>query len=196
MALKTFSTNYLAIEFGVDRATATRMLQTVEPDGTERDQPRYTTATFARALELHHAAANAANNNSAPGGSESATAALTMARVRITNATAEAKERANLLAAGLLTPIADVADAMGGAIEVLRENLFAVPARVTEQIKAHTPDDSRAIYKIVELSIYDQMREVTKAATEFMAGLAAAAARGENYKVEINPLNLGHADGD
>jgi hypothetical protein len=119
---------------------------------------------------------------------------LTEQRTRIAAATAVKLEAANALASGKVCLIADVAKVLGAVIEILRENLFAVPARVAEQIAVHSPDDSRAIYKIVERSIYDEMRQVTRSAAEFTAGMAASAAKGETYSVDINPLNLGHAD--
>jgi phage terminase Nu1 subunit (DNA packaging protein) len=191
MKSKTHSPNFLSIEFGIDRATALRILKDVEPDGTERGHPVYSIQTFATALELHHLANTSPNNDGA--GADGASS-LTAARTRITVASAIAKERANMVASGELTRIEDVANMFGGVIEVLRENLFAVPARVSEQIASHSPQDSREIYKIVEQAMCEQMRGVIKSFDEIVTGLAASAAKGETYSVDINPLNLGHAD--
>jgi hypothetical protein len=163
MALKTFSTNYLAIEFGIDRAAATRMLQAVEPDAMERDQPRYLTATFARTLELHHAAAAATNNDSAAnGGDTSATAALTMARVRIANASAEAKERQNQQAAGLLVPIKPIADAIGVVLTVVRENLLGLPGKVADELSAYSALDRGLIAEKLKKEIWEHVAGVQK----------------------------------
>ena len=133
---------------------------------------------------------NASNNDSSIQGDDASS--LLAARVRITNASAEAKERANLLASGELCCIADVTQGVQALLEVLKENLFAIPARVAEQIAGHSSDDSREIYRIVEQAIYAQMRATIKSGEAISVGMAASAARGETYSVVINPNNLGN----
>ena len=54
MKAKTYSPNYLAGEFNIDRQTAVRALRDVEPDGEIiKGRGTFSIATFARALELH-----------------------------------------------------------------------------------------------------------------------------------------------
>jgi hypothetical protein len=194
--MKTYSLNYLSEAFEIDRSVGIRCTRDVVADLEQtKGRPTFKIATFARALEAYHLK-NASNNDSSIGseaGSSDASSLLA-ARVRITNASAEAKERANLLASGKVCLIEEVANAVGGVIEVLKENLFAVPARVAERISAHTPEDRIAIFKIVESAVYENMRAVIKSGEVISAGMAASAARGEIYKVGINPLGLGNDD--
>jgi hypothetical protein len=190
---EAYSPNALSIQFAVDRAVAVKALKHVTPDRMEKGLARFTVASFARALEQHHLR-NASNANDGGGASESSS--LTAARTRIANASATAKERANLVAAGLLCPIEDVGTGLGLALQVLNEHLLAVPARVSERILERAPGADRdAVFQIVQSEIYDGMRAVQASAKAITAGLADSAAKGVTYRVAVNSEHLGAGDG-
>jgi hypothetical protein len=166
--LKTYSTNYLAEAFEVDRASATRALRDVEPDQeTTKDRPTFKIVTFARALEAHHLK-NASNNDGASQG-PSDTSSLTQARVRIANANATAKERDNDVAAGLLCPVEAVASVIGVMLDVLRENLLVMPGKIADNLSPHSAIDRGEIMRKVQLEIYEYRHAVQRSCAEITA---------------------------
>jgi hypothetical protein len=164
MKTKTHSTNYLAIEFGIDRATATRVLKDIEPDEMTNGRPTYSISTFARALEEHHLA-NASNNDGANDGGPSDTSSLMAARVRITLANAEAKERENLIAAGKLCDVEAIGDEFERVLRVHRETLLAIPGKITDRLSPHSASDRGAIMQTIQREIYDCMDAIRNALT-------------------------------
>jgi hypothetical protein len=164
IAMKTYSTNYLAECFEVDRASATRALRDVAPDQeSTKDRPTYKISTFAKALELHHLK-NASNNDGSEGASE--TSSLTAARIRIANANATAKERDNDVAAGLLCPVGAIANDVGILINVLHENLLALPGKIADGLAPHSALDRGEIVRKVQLETYDYMNAVQRSCAE------------------------------
>jgi hypothetical protein len=162
--MKTYSTNFLAEAFEVDRASATRALRDVAPDQeSTKDRPTYKISTFAKALELHHLK-NASNNDGSEGASE--TSSLTAARIRIANANATAKERDNDVAAGLLCPVGAIANDVGILINVLHENLLALPGKIADGLSPHTELDRGDIMRKVQLETYDYMNAVQRSCAE------------------------------
>jgi hypothetical protein len=181
--MKTYSTNYLAEAFEVDRASATRALRDVEPDQeTTKDRPTFKIATFARAL-FQHQAKNASNNDGGSGGEgPSDTSSLTAARVRIANANATAKERDNDVAAGLLCPVGAIANDVGILINVLHENLLTLPGKIADGLVPHSPLDRGEIMRKVQLETYDYMRAVQRSCAEITAKFATDAANGQAHE--------------
>lgn len=172
--MKTYSTNFLAEAFEVDRASATRALRDVEPDQeTTKDRPTYKIATFARAL-FQHQAKNASNNDGAGGEGPSDTSSLTQARVRIANANATAKERDNDVAAGLLCPVGAIAHDVGTLINVLHEHLLTMPGKIADGLAPHSELDRGEIMRKVQLETYDYMRAVQRSCAEITAKFASA----------------------
>jgi hypothetical protein len=174
--MKTYSTNYLAEAFEVDRASATRALRDVAPDQeSTKDRPTFKIATFARALEQHHLK-NASNNDGGSGGDgASDTSSLTQARVRIANANATAKERDNDVAAGLLCPVGAIANDVGILINVLHENLLALPGKIADGLAPHSGLDRGEIMRKVQLETYDYMRAVQRSCAEITERYCKAA---------------------
>jgi hypothetical protein len=163
--MRTYSTNYLAEAFEVDRASATRALRDIAPDQeSNKDKPTYKIATFARALEAHHLK-NASNNDGAADGA-SDTSSLTQARIRIANANAVAKERDNDVAAGLLCPVSAIAHDVGVLINVLHENLLTMPGKIADGLAPHSPLDRGEIMRKVQLETFDYMRAVQRSCSE------------------------------
>jgi phage terminase Nu1 subunit (DNA packaging protein) len=126
-------------------------LKDVQPDAMEKSRSVYTTATFARALENHRLAnASNANDGSDGGtGSESASAGLMQARLRLTNANAETKERANALARGAFVSVETVANDFGAMASVIREVLLGVPGKISDSLTPHCAEDRTAVFGIV-----------------------------------------------
>jgi hypothetical protein len=136
--LKTFSSNYLATEFEIDRATAVRVLKGIEPDQElTPGRPTYKTATFATALEIHRAR-NASNAyDGGDGSAESDTASLTAARVRIALANAESKERQNKIVAGQFLDAFAIADMLGPVIATMREVALSLPGKISDALASY-----------------------------------------------------------
>jgi hypothetical protein len=174
--MKTYSTNYLAEAFEVDRASATRALRDVAPDQEQTvGRPTYKIATFAKALEAHHLK-NASNNDGGSGGEgPSDTSSLTAARIRIANASAAAKERANDIAAGLLCPVGAIANDVGILINVLHEHLLTMPGKIADGLVPHSPLDRGEIMRKVQLETYDYMRAVQRSCAEITERYCKAA---------------------
>jgi hypothetical protein len=178
--MKTYSTNYLAECFEVDRASATRALRDVAPDQeSTKDRPTYKISTFAKALELHHLK-NASNNDGSEGASE--TSSLTAARIRIANANATAKERDNDVADGLLCPVEAIAHDVGILVNVLHEHLLTMPGKIADGLVPHSPLDRGEIMRKVQLETYDYMRAVQRSCAEITARFATDAANGQAHE--------------
>ena len=173
--MKTYSTNYLAEAFEVDRATATRALRDITPDQEQtRGRPTFKIASFARALELHHLKSE--SSNASAGSVESGAASLTAARVRITIANATAKERENEVAAGKLCHVDAVANEFWSLIMVFREKLLSMPGKIADSLTPYTPADRAAIMEKVKRETYDYMLAVQDGAKGISDGLEARAA--------------------
>jgi hypothetical protein len=164
MKTKTYSPNYLSVEFALDRATVLRILKDVEPDGTEKGRPVYSTATFARALELHHAA-NASNNDGRNDGA-SDSSLLTQARVRIANASATAKERLNEVEAGKLCRVDGIANVFGLVVQVLHQSILSLPGKIADSLTPHSPFDRGEIMRKVQVETYEFMNVAQKGFAE------------------------------
>jgi hypothetical protein len=157
---KKYSANFLATEFGVDRATAKRVLDQggIAADGKERGFSVYTIQTFSDALALHRSknASNNADDNGAGGDASN----LTQARVRIANASAAAKERQNKIADGGLMPITDIVNEFGIVLQVLHSSLLVLPGKISDSLTPHSPFDRGEIMRIVQLETYAHMDDV------------------------------------
>jgi hypothetical protein len=171
MKAKTYSPHYLSIEFGLDRATALRVLKDVEPDAMEKSRSVYTTATFARALENHHLA-NASNNDGNDSGSESPTSGLMQARLRLTNANAETKERANAQARGELVSASAVIDLLQPLFVIIKENNLGMAGKIADSLTPFTPKDRAAIVAIVHREVIATL--TTLSSPESYAAMATA----------------------
>jgi hypothetical protein len=165
---KTYSNNYLAAEFGIDRATGVRALADVEPDEITNGRPTYSIATFARALEAHRLV-NASNNDSA----SDCASSLIAARVRITLANAEAKERENLIASGKLCNVEDIGSEFERVLRVHREHLIAMPGKIADRLAPHSALDQGEIVETVRREVYDFMDEMRKSLTDIDDGYKA-----------------------
>ena len=149
--MKTYSTNYLANEFQIDRAHAVRALRGVSPDAEEtKDRPTYSIATFHKALELHRLA-NSSNANDGGDDGDSATSGLTQARVRVTLANAETKERANLVASGLLVSKDEVARVFQNMTSIIRETLLSMPGKLADRTAGE--QDRTACFEIIHREV-------------------------------------------
>jgi phage terminase Nu1 subunit (DNA packaging protein) len=172
MKPKTYSPHYLSIEFGLDRATALRILKDVAPDEAAKGRGTYTTATFARALEAHHLN-NASNNNDGNGdGTESATAGLTAARLRVTLANAEAKERTNALARGALVDAAGIVESIAPVFATIREVNLGMAGKIADALTPFTPKDRTAIFDIVHREVIENLKTLSD--PETYAAMASA----------------------
>jgi hypothetical protein len=178
MKTKNYSPNYLSVEFALDRATVLRVLKDVEPDGTEKGRPTFSTATFARALELHHAA-NASNND---GGAEGASdsSLLTQARVRIANASATAKERLNDVEANKLVRIDGIAQVFGVVIQVLHQNILSLPGKIADSLTPHSPFDRGEIMRKVQVETYEFMNAAQKGFAEITVSAGVKKSEGND----------------
>lgn len=173
--MKTYSLNALSEMFEIDRAVSVRCTrETAFDEESTKGRPTYKIATFARALELHHLKNASANNASANDGG--GVASLTAARVRITLANAEARERENEVAAGKVCHIADVADQFGLLISVFHEKLVSLPGKIADSLTPYSPVDRAKIMEKVKLEVYDYMRAVQDGVKEVTTGLNAGAA--------------------
>jgi phage terminase Nu1 subunit (DNA packaging protein) len=161
-----YSANFLATEFGLDRATVKRVLDQggIAPDGKQRGFPVYTTQTFSDALALHRSknASNANDNGAGTGAGGNDASNLTQARVRIANASAAAKERQNKVADGELMPIADIVNEFGICLGILHSNLLILPGKISDALTPHSPFDRGEIMRIVQRETYQHMDEVRR----------------------------------
>jgi hypothetical protein len=173
--LKTYSTNFLAEAFEVDRASATRALRDIAPDQeSTKDRPTYKIATFARALEAHHLK-NASNNDGGSGGdSASETSSLTAARVRIALANAEAKERANSIAAGGYCDIEAAVYTFGQTMAVMREIILTLPGKVADGLTALCSEDRTKIYETIYREVVEVLTALSSPESYVAVGVASA----------------------
>jgi hypothetical protein len=173
--MKTYSTNFLAEAFEVDRASATRALRDVEPDQeTTKDRPTFKIATFARALEAHHLR-NASNNDGGSGGDgASDTSSLTAARVRIALANAESKERANSIAAGGYCDIEAAVDTFARTMVVMRELILSMPGKVADGLTAFCSEDRTKIYETIYREVVEVLTALSSPESYVAVGVASA----------------------
>jgi hypothetical protein len=123
-----FSINRAADVLQKDRQTLTRALRHVQPDGTERGQPRYSMPTILAALDAHQGRSNGAGN----GDLERQFAELDAEYRRIQNAPALKERRA--LARGFFSAVAAIETLMHADARRLGED----PRHASLRIAEHT----------------------------------------------------------
>jgi hypothetical protein len=134
--MKTYSINWLAESFEIDRGSATRALRDVAPDQEQTaGRPTFKISTFAKALEAHHLKNASNNDRGADGASDSAS--LTQARVRIALANAESKERANRIESGEYVPAKMIIDMLGPVFMTMREISLSLPGKVSDALASY-----------------------------------------------------------
>jgi hypothetical protein len=181
--MKTYSTNFLAEAFEVDRASATRALRDVAPDQEQTaGRPTYKIATFAKALEAHHLK-NASNNDGGHGGDgASETSSLTAARVRIALANAESKERANAVAAGGYCDIAAAVYTFGQTMAVMREIILTLPGKVSDGLTALCSEDRTKIYETIYREVVEVLTALSSPESYVAVGVASALDAGNGHE--------------
>lgn len=174
--MKTYSTNYLAEAFEVDRASATRALRDIAPDQESiKDRPTYKIATFAKALEAHHLK-NASNNDGGDGASD--TSSLTQARVRIALANAEQKERINAVAAGGYCHVEAAVNEFAGTMAVMREIILTLPGKVSDALTAHCSDDRVRVFEVLHREVIEVLTALSSPESYVAVGVASAQSNG------------------
>ena len=176
--METYSPNYLARAFDIDRATAVRVVKDIEPDQQKTNgRPTFTIATFARALELHRLA-NASNND---GGTESASASasLTAARTRIAVASAEAKELANHITRGNFISRDVMLDLLTPTFLTMREIMLSLPGKISDALTPHCSEDRGAIFEIVNREVRENLENLASA-DSFADAAIPATAKGDS----------------
>jgi hypothetical protein len=183
IAMKTYSTNFLAEAFEVDRASATRALRDVAPDQeTTKDRPTYKISTFAKALEAHHLK-NASNNDGGSGGDgASETSSLTAARVRIALASAEAKERINAVAAGGYCDVAAAVGTFGQTMAVMREIILSMPGKLSDSLTAYCAEDRIKIFEIIHREVVAVLTALSSPESYAAVGVASARDAGNGHE--------------
>jgi hypothetical protein len=173
--MKTYSTNYLAEAFEVDRASATRALRDVAPDQEQTvGRATYKISTFAKALEAHHLK-NASNNDGGSGGdSASETSSLTAARVRIALANAEAKERTNAVVSGNYCDVEATVDLLGQAFATMREVLLCVPGKSADSLTPYCEEDRIKIFEIIHREVIAVLTALSSPESYAAVGVASA----------------------
>jgi hypothetical protein len=170
--MKTYSTNYLAEAFEVDRASATRALRDVAPDQEQTvGRPTFKISSFAKALEAHHLK-NASNNDGSDGASD--TSSLTAARVRIALANAEQKERTNAIAAGGYCDIAAAVYTFGQTMAVMREIILTLPGKVADGLTALCSEDRTKIYETIYREVVEVLTALSSPESYVAVGVASA----------------------
>jgi hypothetical protein len=194
--MKTYSTNYLAEAFEVDRASATRALRDVEPDQEQTvGRATYKISTFAKALEAHHLK-NASNNDGGSGGDgASDTSSLTAARVRIALANAESKERVNALARGDFCDVPTALDLFGMSLTVMRELLLSVPGKLSDALTAYCKEDRIQIFEVLHREMIEALTALSSPASYTAAGVAFARSCDVRAAPIIADAANGHGNG-
>jgi hypothetical protein len=179
--MKTYSTNYLAEAFEVDRASATRALRDCAPDLEQTaGRPTYKIATFHRAL-VAHAAKNASNNDGAADGA-SDTSSLTQARVRIALASAEAKERINAVAAGNFCDVVAAVDCFARTMAVMREIILSLPGKVSDQLSAYCSEDRIRIFEVLHHEVIEILTALSSPESYVSVGVESALDAGNGHE--------------
>ena len=182
---KTYSLNYLANEFAIDRQTAVRATRDLKPtEEKTKGRPTFSIAAFARALESHRAV-NASNNDFSLDAGD--TSPLLEARIRITIANAIARERENAVEAGKLVSIADMIEGYTASLAVFHQILTA-GVRIANDLMPHTPLDQAAIVEQGEpRKIFDMIDELRKPLTSMTARIVARAVAALPKELSIAP---------
>jgi hypothetical protein len=168
--VKTYSTNYLATAFEIDRATAVRALKDVSADQEQtRGRPTFKISTFARALELHHLKNMSSNDGIVEGTSDSSN--LIAARTRVTLANAVSRERSNAIASGEFESIKKMGDMLEAWFHVFRERSLATPGKCADSLTPFTPKDRTAIYEILYREFHDMLLDLSSEV--FMSNMLA-----------------------
>jgi hypothetical protein len=191
--MKTYSTNYLAEAFEVDRASATRALRDVTPDQeTTKDRPTYKIATFHRALQAHQTK-NASNNDGGSGdGGASDTSSLTAARVRIALANAESKERTNAVARGDYCDVPTALDLFAMSMSVMREIMLSMPGKLADSLTAYCAEDHIKIFEIMHREVVEALTALSSPEHYAAAGVAFAQSCGaRNAPLMVDGGNSG-----
>jgi hypothetical protein len=178
---KSYSTNYLAEAFEVDRASATRALRDVPPDQEQTvGRPTYKISTFAKALEAHHLK-NASNNDGADGASD--TSSLTQARVRIALASAEAKERINAVAAGNFCDVEAAVYTFGQTMAVMREIILSMPGKLADAVSAYCSEDRIKVFEIIHGEVIEVLTALSSPESYVAVGVASATTKNERQQL-------------
>jgi hypothetical protein len=179
--MKTYSTNYLAEAFEVDRASATRALRDVPPDQEQTvGRPTYKISTFAKALEAHHLK-NASNNDGGDGASD--TSSLTQARVRIALASAEAKERINAVAAGNFCDVEAAVHTFGQTMAVMRETILSMPGKLADAVSAYCSEDRIKVFEIIHGEVIEVLTALSSPESYVAVGVASATTKNERQQL-------------
>jgi hypothetical protein len=188
---RTYSENYLASAFEIDRQTANRCLRDVAADLEQtKGRPTYKISTFARALEQHHLR-NASNNNDGAAGSEAGSdkGSLTAARIRVTNANALAKEHANEILLGKYTDNETALHCFMLAISTMREIMLSMPGKLADRLATHSDKDRSSIFEILRVEIYDALTLMSTPQSYVDAGIQFAKLAGKSLPT---PTSDGH----
>jgi hypothetical protein len=178
--METFSPNFLATNFALDRATVVRVLIGIKPSAKTKGRDTYTLATFSAALDAHRAR-NSSNANDGSGngngnGEISDTASLTQARIRIANANAVAKEMANAIAQGKFAEIEGACDCFAMSMSVMREIMLTMPGKISDRLAAHCEEDRIQIYEILYSEVCAALTALSSPETYVEAGIKLAQA--------------------
>jgi hypothetical protein len=175
--VESFSTNRIAQIFKIDRAVATRAIaeQNVPPaPGSKPDRPLYSIADFAIGLEAYRRGNQSPNNDGAAAENGADAVGLTAARIRITIANAESKERDNLIAAGKLIPIESLTAGMNIPIQIMNEWALTLAGRITPKVIDYCPGARQnEIHGVIEKEVHAAMRDYNKTMADTAAELGA-----------------------
>jgi hypothetical protein len=177
--MQTYSNNHLSNVFEIDRATALRALKEIAPDAERtKGRPEWKISTFAKALEAHHLR-NTSNANDGATGSDtnSDTASLISARIRVANANAEQKERANAAARGELCNVETGLNLFAMAMGVMRETMLTMPGKLSDTLAAYSEHDRIQIFEILHREVVETLTALSSPETYVEAGVAFAKSR-------------------
>jgi hypothetical protein len=174
--MQTHSSNYLSTVFEIDRQTANRCLKDVPPDAERtKGRPEWKISTFAKSLEAHHLRNTSNANDGATGSdSNSDTASLISARIRVANANAESKERTNAVARGEFADIATAVDLFGLSMGVMRETMLTMPGKLSDTLTAYCAEDRIKIFEILYAEVVAALTALSSPETYTAAGVAYA----------------------
>jgi hypothetical protein len=174
LKMETHSNNRLSTLFELDRQTAVRALKDIAPDAEKtKGRPTWKISTFAKALEAHHLR-NSSNANDGATGSDgnSETSSLISARIRVANANAESKERANAAARGELCHIDSAVAPFAAAMGVMRETMLTMPGKLADELAAYSEKDRIAIFEIIHREVFATLTALSSPETYAEAGVA------------------------
>jgi phage terminase Nu1 subunit (DNA packaging protein) len=156
--METFSPNYLATNFGIDRQTVTRVLRDVAPTREKtKGRPTFSLETFSKAWDEHRLR-NSSPNAGEDGASHAAN--LTAARTRIAVANAERIELTNAIARGEYASIETVRDALIPAFLSIREIALSLPGTIADALTPHCDETRGKIVDIVRDKVIENLENL------------------------------------